>query len=51
MCTILFGMVLVANPIMGTSKVTDMIDSNAIGRLAEVATIEVVGLLRGLLGS
>ena len=38
-----FKIVLVGNPMMGTSKVVDMTDSKAIGRITEAVTIEVEG--------
>ena len=40
-------MILVGNPMIGTSKVADMTDSKAIGRIIEVDTMEVTGVIKG----
>ena len=39
-------MILVGNPMMGIRKVVDIMDSRGIGRIMEVATIDVIGVIK-----
>ena len=41
-------MLLAGNPMIGTSKVADMMDSKAIGKRTEVIIIEVKQVIKGV---